>query len=193
MLIDVGNLFKVMSGKPPFFGLRELQIIRRVFQDHQPRSEDHPEIPSSDPLWSLMRSCWKKTPQERPVIQEVVRKASLNGVLDFHSHTELYNYLIQLRESIHDEAVPLPMSSDPLPSNLIPEQDSWPLPSDPSPSDFISEQDFSVPQNLFRDLELESHNIIPARRYIEAAAEIGSALLEIAQVSSVDFTWSFRL
>ncbi|KIO24527.1 hypothetical protein M407DRAFT_45629, partial [Tulasnella calospora MUT 4182] len=61
-----GLILTVMSGKPPFRDLHEASILFRVMNDQPPRPEEHPDLSSSDPLWSLMRRCWKASPSARP-------------------------------------------------------------------------------------------------------------------------------
>lgn len=63
-----------MSGKSPFFGLETVQVMVQILQYQQPKSEDYPEIPSSYPLWSLIRSCWDQIPLARPRMLEVIGK-----------------------------------------------------------------------------------------------------------------------
>ncbi|KAG9041017.1 hypothetical protein FS837_012818 [Tulasnella sp. UAMH 9824] len=71
-----GLILTVMSGKPPFCGLHHPAILYRVMNDQPPKPEDHQDLPISDPLWSLMRRCWNKTPEARPPMQEVLREVS---------------------------------------------------------------------------------------------------------------------
>lgn len=71
-----GLILTVMSGKPPFSGLREPIIMRRAVQDQPPKPEDHPELPPEDSLWSLMRRCWQQNPGLRPSIQGVMAELS---------------------------------------------------------------------------------------------------------------------
>ncbi|KAG8989766.1 hypothetical protein FRB90_002079 [Tulasnella sp. 427] len=68
------KLYTVMSEKAPFQGFREPYILFRVMNEQPPKPEDHVKLPASDPLWSLMRSCWQNNPNERPSIQQVARE-----------------------------------------------------------------------------------------------------------------------
>ncbi|KIO32985.1 hypothetical protein M407DRAFT_65924, partial [Tulasnella calospora MUT 4182] len=74
-----GLVLAAMSGEPPFHGLPASHIILHIATNRQPNPEQHPELPSSDPLWSLMRGCWSETPKARSTMQEVVREVSLHG------------------------------------------------------------------------------------------------------------------
>ncbi|KAG9026829.1 hypothetical protein FS837_004494 [Tulasnella sp. UAMH 9824] len=73
-----GLILTVLSGKPPFYGLQQAVILRRVIKNQQPRQEDHRELSPSDPLWSLMRRCWNMIPGTRPPMQEVLREVSIS-------------------------------------------------------------------------------------------------------------------
>lgn len=92
-----------MSGKSPFFGLETVQVMVQVLQYQQPRSEDYPEIPSSYPLWSLIRSCWEQIPLARPRMQEVIGKVRPDEIYNSDLYTKFETCLDQLREHIHDE------------------------------------------------------------------------------------------
>ncbi|KAG9041571.1 hypothetical protein FS837_012078 [Tulasnella sp. UAMH 9824] len=67
-----GLILTVMSGKAPFYGLADQVIIRRVMQDQPPKPAHHPNLPADDPLWTLIRRCWDKTPTARPTMREVL-------------------------------------------------------------------------------------------------------------------------
>ncbi|KAG9025021.1 Ankyrin repeat and protein kinase domain-containing protein 1 [Tulasnella sp. UAMH 9824] len=69
-----GLILTVMSGKPPFWGLRDSAILLRIIQNRTPKSEEHPELPPDDELWNLMRRCWDTDPNARPTMREVRRE-----------------------------------------------------------------------------------------------------------------------
>ncbi|KAG8923337.1 hypothetical protein FRC01_012881 [Tulasnella sp. 417] len=100
-----GLTLAVMSEKTPFFGLSNIEVMVRVMQNRPPRSEDHPEVPSSDSLWSLMRHCWRKDPDARPAMLDVLEKVGLFGSSNSDSRIES---LFQLREKIGGEEIELP-------------------------------------------------------------------------------------
>ncbi|KAG8954936.1 hypothetical protein FRC04_010420 [Tulasnella sp. 424] len=67
-----GLILTVMSGNAPYFKLRGANIMLQAMQYWPPKPEDHPNLPPSDPLWSLIRRCWSKTPSARPTMREVL-------------------------------------------------------------------------------------------------------------------------
>ncbi|KIO28094.1 hypothetical protein M407DRAFT_231354 [Tulasnella calospora MUT 4182] len=69
-----GLILTVMSEKPPFSGLTPARIVQLAVGGQMPEPEDHPKLPPSDPLWSLMRRCWNKAPAERPTMHEVLHE-----------------------------------------------------------------------------------------------------------------------
>ncbi|KAG8906003.1 hypothetical protein FRC01_008177 [Tulasnella sp. 417] len=77
-----------MSGKAPFYGLADQAIVRRVAQDQPPKPAHHPNLPADDPLWSLMRRCWDKTPTARPTMREVLLEL-LGHMIDEQSNTSV--------------------------------------------------------------------------------------------------------
>lgn len=85
-----------MSGKPPFSGLQGASIMLQVMNNQHPKPEDHPELSASDPLWSLMRRCWDRTPEARPAMQEVLEKVSSRRSFD-----ETYKLNCIIAEGFH--------------------------------------------------------------------------------------------
>ncbi|KIO27715.1 hypothetical protein M407DRAFT_72743, partial [Tulasnella calospora MUT 4182] len=79
-----GLILTVMSGKAPFCGLQDHIVVARVVQGEPPRPEDHPDLPQSDPLWSLMRRCWDHCSTARPTMRKVLWEVRLqrSSVLD---------------------------------------------------------------------------------------------------------------
>ncbi|KAG8923335.1 hypothetical protein FRC01_012879, partial [Tulasnella sp. 417] len=157
--------------------------IIRTIRGEPPTPAEHPELPEYDTLWSLLRRCWDPNPSARPTMQEIIH---------------------ELRKTIRDEqSGSLPMTSSPTVSNDSDGNDfdmdvdipnaspatgsalEGNLPPDVAEAEetvnSISEEVSSETRRLFRELELESKDIPVARRYIEAAAEIGLTLLKIAQ------------
>lgn len=67
-----------MSGKPPFHQLKSTtSIILAITQNQAPRPADHLDMDENDPLWNLLRECWKAEPKERPTLKQVTRTVRL--------------------------------------------------------------------------------------------------------------------
>lgn len=68
-----------MSGRNPLYERRnEAARIVAVIMGDIPQPEYHPRLPGSDPLWGLLRECWSKEPEERPIINIVLQKVRLD-------------------------------------------------------------------------------------------------------------------
>lgn len=66
-----------MSGKAPFEGDPPVSFVLRVVQGEHPKTQSHPNLPSWDPLWGLMRECWDLVPQNRPAMNVVVAEVRI--------------------------------------------------------------------------------------------------------------------
>ncbi|KAG8924561.1 hypothetical protein FRC01_011347 [Tulasnella sp. 417] len=154
-----GLILRAMSGKPPFYGLTPGRVLQLVVGGQLPEPQDHPKLPASDPLWSLMRSCWNRTPAGRPTMGAVVQQ-----LRDCVSHEEL-----KLRMS-------RPGSAD-LPSSVSEFHETQEL----TPSEKLH-----MARIKFTGLEAQSKDIPVSRNYIRAAAAIGLVLIEIAQIVDKD-------
>lgn len=78
-----------MSGEAPYSKLRPDAVMRRAVTGELPKTEDHPGLPSTDPLWSLMRLCWDRNPAARPTMRDVQEKVSLHAPRHPFPHVEL--------------------------------------------------------------------------------------------------------
>lgn len=65
-----------MSGRQPFSGLSQVEILNRLIFKEKPEPEDHPELAGSDPVWRLIHRCWDPAPQARPTMLEVIQEVS---------------------------------------------------------------------------------------------------------------------
>lgn len=64
-----------MTDKPPFYKLcLESMILLSIMKGEIPSPTDYPKLPAADPLWDIMRECWKEEPTERPKMVEVLQK-----------------------------------------------------------------------------------------------------------------------
>lgn len=69
-----GLILATMSGKPPFHQHKTTtSVILAITQDQTPRPADHLELDEKDPLWNLLRECWKTDPKKRPTVKQVSR------------------------------------------------------------------------------------------------------------------------
>ncbi|KAG9048233.1 hypothetical protein FS837_000432 [Tulasnella sp. UAMH 9824] len=188
-----GLVLAAMSGKPPFGGMRRPKALLRILKGEQPTPVEHPGLPRSDALWSLMRRCWDPNPGARPTMKEVAQE----------------NSLTQLTENIHNQQsglLPMPRSLAAFKDNDGEDFDMdldasvCSIVSVPNPAEAeegvhsISEDPFSAIRQVLKDLELEPNEITISGWYIKAAVEIGLTLLEIAQLvnSSKDMSASLE-
>ncbi|KAG8917276.1 hypothetical protein FRC01_002567, partial [Tulasnella sp. 417] len=82
-----GLILAVMSGKPPFWGLRDATILLHIVKYETPKPEEHPDLPPDDGLWSLIRHCWRSKRTARPAMREIL--SELAGVLEVSRLPEL--------------------------------------------------------------------------------------------------------
>lgn len=68
-----GLVLATMTGNPPFYKTRKASaIIVLISKGEIAKPSDHPEIPEQDPLWELLRSCWRPEPCHRPSMNRVI-------------------------------------------------------------------------------------------------------------------------
>lgn len=61
-----------MTGSPPFAQVdTPAKVMFRILQEKHPKPEEHPQLLSNDPLWSLIRRCWNRDRQKRPILLEL--------------------------------------------------------------------------------------------------------------------------
>jgi hypothetical protein len=63
---------QIFTGKPPFYGLRDHEVIYKVMVERE-----GPEIPDSAPpelkqLYPTLKQCWASEPRHRPSVNEIV-------------------------------------------------------------------------------------------------------------------------
>ncbi|KAG8955542.1 hypothetical protein FRC00_005323, partial [Tulasnella sp. 408] len=163
-----GLMLTVMSGKIPFDGLAEQVVILRVLQDQPPKPDHHPNLPADDPLWKLMRRCWDKTATARPTMREV---------------------LVEIPEAL-DQGGNLSL----LVTNLAPPEDSSPSPPQAEEAhDQIPEDALLVAHKILESLAVSSKAIPIIGRYVEAAVDVGLALIEVVQTIKISEDMATRL
>ncbi|KAG8976949.1 hypothetical protein FRB90_008993, partial [Tulasnella sp. 427] len=68
-----GLILATVSGKGPFAETRPAgQVILKVIQGRRPVPANHPGLPESDALWTLLDRCWNTDPALRPSMTEVI-------------------------------------------------------------------------------------------------------------------------
>lgn len=69
-----GLILATMSGRNPFHKRKNdaARIVAVCFGE-TPSPEDHPHLPSDDPLWVLLKECWSE-PDKRPTINTVLHE-----------------------------------------------------------------------------------------------------------------------
>lgn len=68
-------ILQVMTGKLPYITFNsDMGVIKAIWGGATPSPEDYPELPASDPLWSVMRECWDEDPSQRPTMERLVTK-----------------------------------------------------------------------------------------------------------------------
>ncbi|KAG8991408.1 hypothetical protein FRB90_001356 [Tulasnella sp. 427] len=67
-----GLILETMSRKPPFYRyLTNNSIILAISTDKTPMPAQHQELKDGDPLWNLMRDCWRPDFARRPSVKHL--------------------------------------------------------------------------------------------------------------------------
>ncbi|KAG8979221.1 hypothetical protein FRB90_008173, partial [Tulasnella sp. 427] len=68
-------ILQVMTGKLPYVTCNsDLGVIKAIWDGIIPSPNDYSELPTSDPLWNIMRECWAEEPGRRPTMEELLSK-----------------------------------------------------------------------------------------------------------------------
>ncbi|KAG8990129.1 U4/U6-U5 snRNP complex subunit lsm6 [Tulasnella sp. 427] len=79
-----GLILATMSGKPPFYQyVNNNPIILAISTDKTPMPAQHQELKDGDPLWNLMRDCWRPDFARRPSVKHV--SETLDGEINRRS------------------------------------------------------------------------------------------------------------
>ncbi|KAK7036565.1 Homeobox protein tos8 [Paramarasmius palmivorus] len=65
------TIFEIITGAPPFSGLREGAIIKQVMSGNRPPKPIYGWCP--DLVWDLVERCWAQSPVERPRAAQIER------------------------------------------------------------------------------------------------------------------------
>lgn len=73
-------VIEVMSGRVPFFGVKNEAVMFRVVIDVRPGRPAHPDM--KDEIWEMVQSCWCKPPHNRSKLVDVIKclERALNAV-----------------------------------------------------------------------------------------------------------------
>ena len=63
-------IFEVLSGRPPFAGLKWFIVTRKVIEGDRPERPGSPWF--TDDLWGTLKQCWSSEPKDRPTAEAVV-------------------------------------------------------------------------------------------------------------------------
>lgn len=74
-------LLKVFTGEIPFKRVQTSEVVMRITGGERPERPTHPKF--TDPLWELTKECWKVAPQDRPKMEDVLRKLSVPSFFVF--------------------------------------------------------------------------------------------------------------
>ncbi|KAG1779930.1 kinase-like domain-containing protein [Suillus placidus] len=66
-----GIMLQVLTGRPPYYYLSEAAVIQRIGNGVKPLRSRYPAF--SDKYWHLIEECWSIAPQNRPLVDRVVR------------------------------------------------------------------------------------------------------------------------
>ncbi|KAG9025147.1 hypothetical protein FS837_005065, partial [Tulasnella sp. UAMH 9824] len=185
-----GLILTVMSGKPPFSGLRDSIILLRIIEDQIPKPEEHLDLPRGDHLWNLIRRCWDKNPEARPTMQEVLwelwgeipwQESGQRSTLcpppaagpDRSEHPDMD---LDTRATKSQETI---CTRDHT-RHLVPGSLSPGTPEDDRTLDAIAEV-LPAARRIFGSLEVKSKVIPVIGKYITAAADVGLMLVGIVQ------------
>ena len=68
------TVYQVLTGKCPFFPMREAEVTHAVALGERPRKPENAEsIGMTGVVWDLLRECWKENRTTRPTIVEVLK------------------------------------------------------------------------------------------------------------------------
>ena len=61
--------YQTISGELPFQKFQDTTVCLKVMQGYRPPRGSK----FTDPLWKTVESCWARQPQDRPIIQDILR------------------------------------------------------------------------------------------------------------------------
>lgn len=65
----------VLTGKLPYIRLTsDPKVIMAIISGNTPIPANYPELPATDPIWGIIKDCWRTDPVKRPTMSEVFDK-----------------------------------------------------------------------------------------------------------------------
>ena len=66
---------EVFTGRIPFEGQKNEAVVLHVSRGGRPEKPENAQaVGLTDEMWKLLESCWRKNPNKRPTMEEIVRK-----------------------------------------------------------------------------------------------------------------------
>lgn len=66
-----------MSGKIPYEGLTETQVMWQVLTNSRPPTRIESKLTPTDRFWDIINQCWEAIPASRPTVAEVGQMVAL--------------------------------------------------------------------------------------------------------------------
>ncbi|KJA16610.1 hypothetical protein HYPSUDRAFT_47227 [Hypholoma sublateritium FD-334 SS-4] len=70
-------IFHVMTGKIPYEGLTETQVMLQVLANNRPPTLIESKLTPTDSFWDIINRCWEAIPASRPTVAEVGQMVAL--------------------------------------------------------------------------------------------------------------------
>ena len=68
-------VYQVLTGKWPFFPMREGEVTHAVISGERPSKPENAEgIGMTEAVWDLLRECWKEDRMKRPNISDILKR-----------------------------------------------------------------------------------------------------------------------
>ncbi|KAF9643102.1 kinase-like protein [Thelephora ganbajun] len=77
-------MVEVFTGKIPFSNLSTAAAITSITTGDRPKRPTHPSL--TDHLWALTQHCWREKPQDRPHMNELIKRLSSNDHYTISRH-----------------------------------------------------------------------------------------------------------
>ncbi|MEV6107475.1 protein kinase [Streptomyces sp. NPDC051940] len=111
-------LYELVTGRPPFTGSSALEVLHRHLQEEPQRPGNIP-----DPLWTVIRACLRKNPDERPSAESLARglRAVAAGI-SAHASPEQITAAVGVAALLVPDAAPTAVPGSGIPGAADPTQ-----------------------------------------------------------------------